>query len=275
MKISGESTPEHLVYLFCLADKIPETGTETGKAGKDITYFLNNGLYAVTGIVASDDFCGENLKRNLNDFKWVEEKVRFHERVVEKMMASSTVIPFKFGSVFKTEESLKKMLDEYIDAFMEIFKKLEGKREWGIKIFCDRKAFARSIEKGGHCDRPEKEIDILSTGRAFLNRKRQDQLMSELVDVKINEARLEIYEVLMGHSTEVRISGLLPAEVTSRKEDMVFNAAFLVDNGMAGAFIDEVELFKDKYRGFEMECTGPWPPYNFCAIKEHESADSK
>jgi len=269
--MSGGPTPENLVYLFCLADKIPETW----KGGRDISCFPYRGLYAVTGTVASDDFCGENLKRNLDDFKWVEEKVRFHEQVVEKMISASTVIPFKFGTVFKTEENLKKMLNEYLDAFMEILKRLEGKREWGIKVYCDRKAFARSVEKDGLSGRTENENDILSPGRAFFHKKKQDRLVSELVDAKTCEASRGIFEILKGHSTETRINNLLPAEATGGKEDMVFNAAFLVDNGRAGAFIDEVELLKDKYCGFEIECTGPWPPYNFCAIKEHEPADRK
>jgi len=273
--ISGEPTPENLVYLFCLADKIPKTGPETGYDGKGISYVSNKGLYAVTGIVTGDDFCQENLKRNLNDFKWVEEKVRLHEQVVEKTMSASTVMPFKFGTVFKSEESLKKMLDEYLDEFREILKRLEGKREWGIKVYCDRKAFARLVEKDAPFDRMEKETELLSPGRAFFHKKKQDQLMAEFVDAKTCEASREIFEILKGHSTGTRINNLLPPDATSRKEDMVFNAAFLVDNGRAGAFIDEVELLRDKYFGFEIECTGPWPPYNFCVIKEHESADRK
>ncbi|MDA8388675.1 MAG: GvpL/GvpF family gas vesicle protein [Nitrospiraceae bacterium] len=273
MSMPGGPAPGDLVYLFCLADKIPER--VTGCGGKDLSCFFNKGFYAVTAGVSGADFRGEDLRRNLNDLKWVEEKVRFHERVVEKMMASSTVIPFQFGTVFETEESLMKMLSEHVDAFTEMFKKLEGKREWGIKIFCDRKTFARSIEEDGHRGVTEKEMEILSPGRAFLHNKRRDRLMAERVDAKIEGAGREIYEALAGFGAEVRIGGVFPAEATGREGDMILNAAFLVDNFRAGDFIGEVELLKDKYPGLEIECTGPWPPYNFCALKEHEPADRK
>jgi hypothetical protein len=45
---------------------------------------------------------------------------------------------------------------------------------------------------------------------------------------------------------------------------MILNAAFLVANHEAQAFMDEVNALNDT--GILVECSGPWPPYNFCDL---------
>ena len=54
--------------------------------------------------------------------------------------------------------------------------------------------------------------------------------------------------------------------VTERMDDMILNAAFLVEQDKLSAFIREIEILKNQYEGtgFLFDCTGPWPPYNFC-----------
>ena len=46
---------------------------------------------------------------------------------------------------------------------------------------------------------------------------------------------------------------------------MVLNAIFLVAEEKLEDFIKAIDKLKREYKpkGFDFECSGPWPPYNF------------
>jgi len=69
-------------------------------------------------------------------------------------------------------------------------------------------------------------------------------------------------------SCEARINKLLPKQVTEREDDMILNSAFLVGKDEVGDFINIVDTLKVHYenKGVSIDCTGPWPPYNFCSL---------
>ncbi|MBI5050786.1 MAG: GvpL/GvpF family gas vesicle protein, partial [Nitrospirae bacterium] len=83
---------------------------------------------------------------------------------------------------------------------------------------------------------------------------------------KLNEYGQVSFDRLREKSTEARINKLLPKEVTERNDEMILNSAFLINKDKAGDFLNIVEDFRTKYtdKGLSFDCTGPWPPYNFC-----------
>ncbi|MBI5287017.1 MAG: GvpL/GvpF family gas vesicle protein, partial [Deltaproteobacteria bacterium] len=97
----------------------------------------------------------------------------------------------------------------------------------------------------------------------------------DAVNKRINELGQESFELFKGLSCEARINKLLPKEVTEKEDDMVLNSAFLVDKDKVSEFIHAVDDLKTRYndKGFDFDCTGPWPPYNFCNLsKEKEQS---
>ena len=58
----------------------------------------------------------------------------------------------------------------------------------------------------------------------------------------------------------------MPKEVTEKAEDMILNAAFLIGKPKVRAFLAAVEELRaqQEHSGLSFDCTGPWPPYNFC-----------
>jgi hypothetical protein len=60
---------------------------------------------------------------------------------------------------------------------------------------------------------------------------------------------------------------LLAKEITGAKDRMILNCAFLVDSSDKDKFIGYFQQVKEKYKasGFYIECSGPWPPYDFCS----------
>jgi len=269
-----EAAKKDLIYLYCVTNEVPELKgvyPHTKDFGVGVYFVHHQGIYAVVSKVKESEFSEENLKKNLANFEWIREKASIHEKVIEGVMKGACVIPFKFGTIFNTEDNLKTMLEEHVGKFKDRLKYLEGKEEWGVKIYCDMERLRGSlIREDKEILGIDKEISSSSPGKAFLLKKKKGELLSTVVNKKINEYGQDSFERLSKQSLQTRINKLLPKEVTERKDDMILNSAFLVDKNKVGAFINIVDILKAQHeeRGLFFDCTGPWPPYNFCDVSE-------
>lgn len=275
-----------LIYLYCITDKLPKLKEEEDLVDTSISlsvnpersrgienthFFSYQDLYAVVSDVSADEFNEENLKKNLADLGWIKRKVNAHEKVIEAVMKNAGVIPFKFGTIFNTEENLKIMLKKHIREFKDSLKHLEGKEEWGVKIYCDiDKLKENLIREDKELLNIDKEIDSASPGKAFILKKKKVELVNTSINKKLNDYGQLIFEKLNQHSIESRINKLLPKEVTERKEEMILNSAFLIKKNKVENFMEAENALKETFEemGIFLDCTGPWPPYNFTNVKK-------
>lgn len=251
---------EELIYLYCVTGQLPE------RVPDEVFLTQSNGIFAVACKVSEDAFTGETFKKNLSDIAWIEPKVRMHECMIEKVMAHSTVVPFRFGTLFKTSESLNAMLDDYHNELKGLLTRLKDKEEWGLKIYCDLQTVKSSVNGDERLLKLDEELASASGGKRYILMKRKEGLIEDLLDEKVSECRQESFETLNRHSVQARINSPLPKDATGQKTEMLFNAAFLVDRCSLRGFLDCANYLKGKYRGMGLlfECSGPWPPYNFC-----------
>jgi len=267
-----QMTENQLVYLYCVANQEPRL-TEADDLAGNLYFICQGDLYAVADKVEENEFGQEGLKRNMADLEWVKTNATLHERIIEQVMRNVYVMPFKFGTLFNTDESLKAMLAEYGEEFEAILRKLENKEEWGVKIYCDaEKLKTFSINEDPEILEIENKISTSSPGKAFFFKKKKTELLAQAANRKINESGQESFELLKELSFEARVNKLLPREVTERADDMVLNSAFLVGKDEVGDFINMVDTLKMHYEnsGFFIDCTGPWPPYNFCGFSNQK-----
>ncbi|MBI4823586.1 MAG: GvpL/GvpF family gas vesicle protein [Nitrospirae bacterium] len=250
-----------LIYLYCLTGKIPENKVIAGIDG-NVRFIPNKGIHAVVSRVKEGAFT-KNLKENLSDMRWVESKVLAHAQVVAKMSEHATIIPFKFATVFRTSRSLRAMLDAHRDELNDLLNRLEGKEEWGLKVYCGAERLSTAC-RDKQIRKIDREISSVSAGKAYLLRKKKQKVIEDIATEKISEWSGECLETLSQWSAETRINRLIPKEMTGRNEEMILNFAFLVDKSRLSGFINGVDLLKDKLPLLDLDCTGPWPPYNFC-----------
>lgn len=256
---------KELLYLYCVTNSIPRL--EEAKVLVDNLYWVNmRDLYAVVSKVSEGEFGEENLKKNLADLDWIKIKANVHEKVIEEIMKNTCVIPFKFGTIFNSEGSLRKCLEGHLRDLRINLLYLTGKEEWGVKIYCDMEKLKSSLINDGETSKIDQEISSSSPGKAFLMKKKKEELLNEAKIRKVNEYCQEIFNVLRGTSVEAKIGKLLPREVTERNDDMILNAAFLIAKNMVTKFVNAVEDLKAKHadQGLFFDQTGPWPSYNFC-----------
>ena len=160
-------TEQQLIYLYCVMQEQPPMKSTDGLANS-IHFVCHEGLYATVCNVEENEFGEQNFKNNLANLEWVKTHAQMHEKVIEQVMADTCVIPFKFGTLFNTEDSLKAMLQEYGQEFKALLQKLDNKEEWGVKIYCDKERFKGNLIN----DEPEvlkieNEIKSSSVGKAF------------------------------------------------------------------------------------------------------------
>jgi len=229
-------------------------------------------LEAVVSKVSLEEFESKEIqKRAQEEINWIIEKSVIHEKVVEEAMRRNdkilSVIPMKFGTVFKNREGLEKSLNKYYKKFKTTLEKLEGKQEWGIKLYLvDRKKFEQGVKsKSQIIKEKEKEIADLPEGAAYFLEGKLSELISRDIDKKLKEMQKALFEGFKNYSEQSVEGKILEKELTGRLEPVILNASYLIKKEKVEDFRNEAERVNQKIipKGFILEISGPWPPYNF------------
>ena len=258
-----------LIYVYCLSNSPPEFFQKA--AFQDLKSLRFDDFYVTARYVSESEFSEENLKKNISDIQWLEVNAREHIGVIAMIMEQCAVIPFNFGTIYQSEESLQKFITAYSDSLAENLLHIEFKEEWAVKIYCDRKTLTKQIDElSEEAAGLEKQIMASSPGKAFLLKRKKTDLIENELDRLCRKYGQEYYDELNNLSVSIRLNNLLPKEFTGREDSMILNAAFLVSHDRTIDFISALGVLKNKYSafGFDFEFTGPWPPYSFISIKE-------
>jgi hypothetical protein len=229
-------------------------------AAGEIEVVREGGLAAVVTPVPAVDFDQPGLDEHLQDTAWLEAKIRAHEQVLERVLADASVLPFRFCTVYRSEESVRHFLRERRGALEAALHQLTGRVELGVKAFADRRSLVRPGNEGEH----EAPSEGQSGGRAYLERRLAEQRSAEDVERLALELVERWHEQLMAHAAAGKFLRLQIPEASGRSGEMLMNAAYLVeanDRGFTGALAGLQR--EHKALGVAFELSGPWPPYNF------------
>lgn len=257
------------MYIYCICDREPQLREVPGK--ENLEYLKFDDLYAIVKYVSQDEFSEENLKKNFADLAWIEIHARNHIRIIVEVMKNSTVIPFKFGTIFISEERLGNFINDYSVSLSENLQHLKGKEEWSVKIYCDRTRLNSQIgEISPEVRNLEEEILRSMPGKAFILKRKKVDLVEKEVQAALGHYGQNCFDQLAVLSATTRINNLLPREVTERTDDMILNASFFVSVEKVSEFLRIIDHSQEKYKevGFDIEAAGPWPPFSFISIKE-------
>jgi hypothetical protein len=183
-----------------------------------------------------------------------------HERVNAAVLEDRTVVPMSFGTVFRSRDDVVELLRSAHDAFDDVLAKMHDKREFGLKVFWDRDAVIAAIA------REDEEIGAL---RAEISGRPGSGLSSRLEYGCLVDAALARHA--QDHVAEIldRLRDVCAASRCNPTvgERMVLNAAFLVPRRQEPSFDRRVQAIAGDHADLTFQYTGPWPPYNFVAIR--------
>jgi antitoxin (DNA-binding transcriptional repressor) of toxin-antitoxin stability system len=255
-------------YVYCVvgADDLDLAGVAGVDAGHPVTVLRSGELGAVASVVPLDEFGDERLREQLNDLVWLEEKARAHERALEHVRTLTTVVPMRLCTIYLTEGSVREMLERERAALGEALGRLAAKTEWGVKVFSTSEAVERmAVERSPELAALAAEVEQASEGEAYMLRKRLDDLRSGQVDQLVEEFTHSIHARVSTVAVDAVVNPLQAREVTNHSGDMILNGVYLVEDSAAEDFRALVATLQAEHGdlGFDVQATGPWPPYNF------------
>jgi len=231
-------------------------------------------LLAVVSMVSMREFGLTTLQSNLKDIRWLAEKARAHEAVLEAASNVCTLVPMRFCTIYPNEDRVREILDQHHDVFSEALARLDGKREWGVKCFCDREILAEKARETSEKYR-EMQSDAAgkSSGAAYFLKKKLDETAAAEAERLSDECAQESHTRLSQLASESALNRLHDRGLTGRKDEMILNGAYLVSEDFLSAFKDELAALSAKYgeMGLSCELTGPWPAYSFAVIGPEEA----
>jgi hypothetical protein len=248
---------DSLVYVYAVTDAATqELPAVTGVDGTSVRQVVSGGLAAVVSSVDPTRFSEEALRRSLEDLQWLESTARAHHGVVAAVAQSGPVAPVRLATVYLDDDNVRSLLDDNGPAFAAALDRIRGRTEWGVKIF--------AAPTPGGAEAPA--VDDTRPGTSYLLRRRaeRDRAARGLQDA------VAAAEAVHGDLAAVAVASRRYApqdpRLSGHREEMVLNAAYLVDEAGAAALH---RLIEDRDEPtLRLELTGPWAPYSFATLEE-------
>jgi gas vesicle protein GvpL/GvpF len=251
-------------YCVVAADAPQPQGATAVDADHALERVEAGGHGAVVSRVPLAEYGEEPLRRNLNDFAWLERVARRHEGVLEAALAQTTIVPLRMCTIFADEDGVSRMLEEQRDTVAATLAALRGRDEWAVKVLADRGAIeeaARALDPALVPDEPAGQ----GSGAAYFGRRRAEQQVRDAAD----RLTADVAEDVHGRVRELAAGAVVNRpqnrSITGHEGDMIHNGAYLVDRSRADALRALVAELQDRYGalGARLELSGPLPPFNF------------
>jgi hypothetical protein len=259
------------VYVYGIVDRADLAGLPADgvTAGYPVTLLPYRSLAAVVSGAPLDEWGQEALEAHLADLAWLEARVRAHQAVLDAVLPLATLAPMKFATIYLSQDGVMEFLATHYDEFVALFDHLRGRQEWGLKLYCHDATLAAHIaEISPAVSRLRAEIASKPKGAAYLLSRKLQEISDREAERVSFEVADRTHAALAGRSVAAVLNPLQGAEITSRPERMLLNAAYLVDVATLDAFQAALAAIAMEYggRGFQFELSGPWPAYNFTRL---------
>lgn len=176
-----------------------------------------------------------------------QQAVIEHARVVSECFRNTTVLPFRFGTIFDSDEALRRALRSNRKAFTDSVSRLKGKAEMHLKL----------VVKDGSLRQAMNDIELPdSVGGEYLARLREKAARQRERQTKARALSVQVN----------RLFHPLEEEVSCRKDEtggMLIDIAHLIDEKAIERYQNSFSSAARQLKNCEILISGPWPPYHF------------
>jgi Gas vesicle synthesis protein GvpL/GvpF len=228
----------------------------TGVAGGMVGTVVAGDLAAVTSPVDLAEYGEDALRRNLEQLPWLEAAARAHHGVIAEAAKAGPVVPLRLATVYRTHAGLVGMLVRHTADFQLAFDRIGGRSEWGVK------AYAATTDRPGSEATAELRSERGSGAQYLSKRKAQLAASEDSRKVAVASAR-DVHAMLSSMSVAADLHQPQDPQLSGRRDRMIMNGTYLVDDQASGEFAAAVQDAAAGYPALRLELTGPWPPYSF------------
>jgi hypothetical protein len=231
-------------YAYCLIEHRLTNGTRTRRP------FVLEGIQGVNGSMVLGYPSGE-FAVVVSEFDHLtteldEKHVLEHARVVSVCFRQGTVLPFRFGTIFDTDESLKQAVRANRRAFCESVARLKGKAEMHVKLL---------VRDGALKGLPDVQIPD-TVGSEYLAKLRVKAMADRERQTRAKALSIQVH----------RLFNPLEEEISCKRVDtdgMLIDIAHLIDSKSLEKYQNRYASAAKQLKNCEISVTGPWPPYHF------------
>ncbi len=233
-------------YAYCIAERqaFPELARHrrpmplagvSGLFGNQAFLFPASDLAVIVSEHTPED-CARILEAG-------QQPARDHARVISDCFKNSTVLPFRFGTTFQDDDSLRRSVRSNQKHFQANVERLRGKAEMHLKVLVDDTCpgnSARNMTVGQ---------EYLTSLRESASRQRERQSKARALSVQMHRMFLPLAE-----------------EITCKRMDsgkMLLDIAHLIDNKTIERYQNKYSSATQELKECRMQLSGPWPPYHF------------
>lgn len=170
-----------------------------------------------------------------------------HARVVSDCFKNSTVLPFRFGTVFENDEALRRAVRANRRTFTESVSKLRGKAEMHLKVLV-RDAFLQEAVL-------EPELPT-AVGGEYLIRLRDRAARDRERQTKARALSVQVHKLFNPLEEEVSCKRI-------ESGAMLLDIAHLIDTKSIEKYQNRYSTATKQLKNCQVMISGPWPPYHF------------
>jgi hypothetical protein len=233
-------------YAYCITEQ--QTLNNGVRARRP---FLLEGIQGVNGgsvlSYPSGEFAVIVSEFERNGDQLEEKHVLEHAKVVSVCFRTGTVLPFRFGTIFDSDEALRQAVRANRRAFGQSVAKLKGKSEMHLKLLVRDGSLRGTMTDGPLPDTVGGEYLIKLREKASKDRERQTKARALSVQVH-------------------KLFNPLEEEISCKRVDtdgMLIDIAHLIDSKSVEKYQHRYTSAAKQLKNCELVISGPWPPYHF------------
>src|SRR4029079_4988607 len=182
-----------------------------------------------------------------DDAQFGEKNVLEHARVVSVCFRTGTVLPFRFGTIFDSDDALRQAVRTNRRTFGQSVEKLRGKAEMHLKV----------LVKGDSLRRVLAEVQLPDTvGGDYLMKLKEKASQDRERQTKARALSVQVHKMFNPLEEEVSCKRVA-------SDGMLIDIAHLIDSKSIEKYQNRYSTAARQLKNCEVVLSGPWPPYHF------------
>ena len=230
-------------YAYCITEQASLQGTTRARR----PFALEN-LWGVNEVPVLGYPSGEFaviVSEHLPSRPLTQQAIIEHARVISDCFRTMTVLPFRFGTIFESDEALRRAVRANRKAFLESLARLRGKSEMHVKI----------VVKDGTIEEAIADIPA-GVGGEYLRKLRDRASRERERQTKARALSMQVHKLFCP----------LEEDVVCKRMDsgnMLIDFAHLIDTNTVAKYQNRYSAATRHFKDCQVTISGPWPPYHF------------
>jgi hypothetical protein len=176
-----------------------------------------------------------------------EKTVLEHARVVSVCFRTGTVLPFRFGTIFDSDDALRQAVRANRRAFGQSVARLRGKAEMHLKL----------LVRDGSLREAMVDVQLPDTvGGEYLTKLREKASKDRERQTKARALSVQVHKLFNPLEEEISCKRVA-------SDGMLIDIAHLIDSKSVEKYQNRYSTAAKQLKNCELVISGPWPPYHF------------